>query len=135
MIEIFNETDTELVDTINIISWIEKVILLSENEIGDINYIFCSDDYLLNINKQYLNHDYYTDIISFDYTVNTLISGDMYISIDRVMDNASKFSVSFEHELKRVMVHGILHYLGYNDSTAEEKLIMRTKEDYFLSLF
>ncbi len=116
-------------------SWISAIIE-SENFLeGEINYIFCNDDYLHAINLQYLNHDTLTDIISFDYTEGTLISGDIFVSIERVLDNAQEFNVSFEDELKRVLAHGVLHYCGYKDKSEEDAFLMRQKEDEKISLF
>jgi probable rRNA maturation factor len=102
--------------------------------IKDLNYIFCSDDYLLSINQEHLKHDYYTDIISFDYTEKQLISGDIFISIDRVKDNAKTYNQEFIKELYRVMIHGVLHFMGYKDKTTNEKQVMRAKEDAFVAL-
>lgn len=99
----------------------------------DITIIFCSDDYLLSINKQYLNHDYYTDIITFDYVEENRISGDLFISLDRVRENAEKFKVEVKKELFRVIFHGVLHLVGYKDKTKEEQAVMRQKEDIYLS--
>ena len=113
-------------------SIISKLIEEESFKTGEINYIFCSDDYLLKINIDFLNHDTLTDIISFDYSVGKILNGDIYISVDRVKDNSNIFNVSFNNELSRVMFHGILHYCGYKDKTEEEKLIMRTKEGYYL---
>ncbi|WP_396187671.1 rRNA maturation RNase YbeY [Flavobacterium sp.] len=116
-------------------SWISAIIE-SENFLeGEINYIFCNDDYLHAINLQYLNHDTLTDIISFDYTEGTLISGDIFVSIERVLDNAQEFKVSFEDELKRVLAHGVLHYCGYKDKSKEDVFLMRQKEDEKISMF
>ena len=116
-------------------SWISAIIE-SENFLeGEINYIFCNDDYLHAINLQYLNHDTLTDIISFDYTEGTLISGDIFVSIERVLDNAQEFNVSFEDELKRVLAHGVLHYCGYKDKSEEDAFLMRQKEDEKINLF
>ncbi len=112
------------------------VNVLISNELkqfGDITIIFCSDDYLLSINKQYLNHDYYTDIITFDYVDQNRISGDLFISLDRVRENAAKFKVEMKKELFRVVFHGILHLVGYKDKTKEEQAVMRKKEDFYLS--
>ncbi len=101
-----------------------------------LNYIFCNDDYLLEINKQYLDHDYYTDIITFDNSEDeNILESDIYISIDRVTENAKNFEASFELELRRVMVHGLLHLLGYDDTTDALKAKMRLKEDEYLQLF
>ena len=99
---------------------------------GDISIIFCSDAYLLEINKQYLNHNYYTDIVTFDYGENSVISGDLFISVDRIIENAENFNVTFKEELFRVVFHGVLHLVGYNDKSAEEQKEMRQKEDFYL---
>lgn len=116
-------------------NWICSVIESEQKVLGEVNYIFCNDEYLLNINKQYLDHDYYTDIISFDYTEENLISGDVFISIDRVKENADEFNVSFDNELKRVIIHGILHYCGYKDKSLEDELTMRLKEEEKIKMF
>ena len=111
--------------------------LVAESEIcrlGDINIIFCSDPYILNINIQYLGHDYFTDIITFDYREGNVISGDLFISLDSVKENAVYFGAEFQEELHRVIVHGLLHLLGYDDHTDEEKKVMRAKEDYYLDI-
>ena len=100
-----------------------------------LNFIFCSDEYLLNINIQYLNHDYYTDIITFDNSENEKIAGDIFISIDRAAENSKEFDVNLDEEIRRLIIHGTLHLIGYKDGTAEEKKIMRAKEDYYLSLW
>jgi len=111
-------------------------VIVSENKKeGDINYIFCDDEYLLEINKQYLDHDYYTDIISFDYSVGNELHGDIFISLDRVRENASDFNVTFEEELKRVIIHGVLHYCGFKDKSDDEELLMRLKEDEKIKMF
>jgi len=116
-------------------NWISSAIA-SENKVaGEINYIFCSDDYLLSINRQYLNHDTLTDIISFDYSVGNVLQGDIFISIERVKENAVDFNVLFEEELKRVMIHGVLHYCGYKDKSAKEEVIMRSKEEEKMKMF
>lgn len=115
--------------------WISRIIL-SENFIeGEINYIFCDDEYLFNINVEYLNHDTFTDIISFDYTVGNLVQGDIFISTERVADNATNFNVEFKTELLRVMSHGILHYCGYKDKSDEDSQLMRQKEDEKIAMF
>lgn len=111
--------------------WIAKAIVAEKNGVGDINFIFTSDAYLLKMNKEYLQHNYYTDVITFDYTEEK-ISGDIFISIHRLQDNANEYKVSFEDELRRVMIHGVLHLIGYNDATAQEKQAMRQKEDNYL---
>ena len=102
-------------------------------EVGDITVIFCSDEYLLEMNKEYLNHDYYTDIITFDYVEGDIISGDLFISVDRVKDNAVQFDSMLLKELYRVVFHGTLHLVGYKDKTEDEKVVMRSKEDFYLS--
>ena len=118
----------------NISDWIEKSILLENKELGVVNYIFCPDDYLLKINQDYLNHDTFTDVITFNYVEGDSISGDIFISIDRINDNAVQNKVEFESELHRVMIHGILHLIGYNDKTTEEAREIRDKEDFYLTL-
>ncbi len=135
MISFNYELDFTLVDEDKYTSWIEA-ILESEGFIeGEINYIFCTDDYLHKINVDYLDHDTYTDIISFDYTEGKIISGDIFISIDRVKENALELDVLFSEELLRVMSHGILHYCGYLDKSEAEELLMRSKEDEKIKLF
>ncbi|MEI6347152.1 MAG: rRNA maturation RNase YbeY [Bacteroidota bacterium] len=114
-------------------NWIKSVVTEEKKRVGEISFVFCSDDYLLEINKQFLQHDYYTDIISFDYSEEDLLSGDLMISIDRVKENAIEQKVDFLTELNRVMIHGVLHLIGYNDKLPKEKNIMREKEDYYLS--
>ncbi len=133
MIQLNNQIDFNFTEQQKVLSWISSVIIDEGFTEGEINYIFCSDEYLLDINLKHLNHDTYTDVISFDYSLNKLISGDIYISIERVEDNAQIFNVSFQKELFRVMIHGILHYCGYKDKTVQDNKIMRSKEDYYLS--
>ena len=116
-------------------SWIETIIESENKILGEISYIFCDDDFLHNINMQYLNHDTLTDIISFDYTEGDVISGDIFISVERVEDNAIDFNVSFDEELKRVLAHGILHYCGYKDKSEADEKIMRSKEDEKVTMF
>ncbi len=118
----------------------EKILVLHLNSLiknelkvlGDISVVFCSDDYLLEMNKQYLDHDYYTDIITFDYVENKVISGDLFISIDRIVENAEKFNTTLLKELYRVVFHGVLHLVGYKDKTDGEVKLMREKENYYL---
>ena len=116
-------------------SWLEDVVLSEGAQLGDIQFVFCSDDYILEINKKYLNHDYYTDIVTFDYTLDNLISGDLFVSIDRVIDNASDYTCPVFDELLRVCVHGVLHLLGYKDKTPADSVIMRSKEDYYIARY
>ena len=115
--------------------WLSKVISSELKNEGEINYIFCDDDYLLEINQQYLDHDTLTDIISFDYSIGNELHGDVFISIERVRENALDFNVSFEDELKRVMVHGILHYCGYKDKSEKDEQLMREKEEEKMKMF
>lgn len=129
MITFNYETDFELDNQSEIDSWISNVISREDKKVGEINYIFCDDDYLHKINVEFLNHDDLTDIISFDYTLGNIINGDIYISVERVRENASIFNVSFEEELHRVIIHGILHYIGYKDKSEADKKIMRNKEN------
>ena len=114
---------------------IEKLVINENRILGDVNYILCSDNYLLNINREYLNHDYFTDVISFDYCEDNVISGDIFISVDTVSDNAKEYGATFENELDRVMIHGVLHFVGYNDKTESDQKTMRAKENQYLSLF
>jgi rRNA maturation RNase YbeY len=111
---------------------IMNLIAMENKKAGDLCFIFCTDDFLLDINKKHLNHDYYTDVITFDYTVDNVVSGDIFVSVERVNENAGEFGVSFNHELSRVMYHGILHLCGYSDKSDEEKQTMREKEDFYL---
>ncbi len=117
------------------ISWIKDTILIEGKTLGELNFIFCSDNHLLSMNIEYLQHNTYTDIITFDNSEGeVLISGDIFISIDRVGENALKFQKSQDDELHRVIIHGVLHLIGYSDKTANKKNIMRRKEDAYLSL-
>ncbi|MFZ2906756.1 MAG: rRNA maturation RNase YbeY [Cyclobacteriaceae bacterium] len=117
------------------ISWIKSVVKKEGGKVASLNYIFCSDEYLKKINIKYLNHHTYTDIITFDYSPSAKeIEGEIYISIDRVRENADSFKTSFQSELHRVIIHGVLHLLGYKDKSKSEKALMREKEDTYLSL-
>ena len=129
MITFNSETTFNLQNEAKTTTWIERVVVSEGFAIGEINYIFCDDAYLNHINKEFLKHDSFTDIISFDYSLGKQISGDIYISIERVLDNAEKYNVTFENELRRVMIHGVLHYMGYKDKTTEEKKVMTLKEN------
>ena len=135
MIEFNYETDFILNNEIQYSDWISRVIISENKTEGEINFVFCDDEYLHKINMEYLNHDTLTDIISFDYSLGNLLSGDVFISIERVKENAIDFDVSFDEELKRVIVHGILHYCGYKDKLELDTSIMRTKEDEKIKLF
>jgi probable rRNA maturation factor len=135
MIEFNYETDFELRDEAVYADWLARVIESEDKTEGEINYIFCDDEYLLAKNIEFLNHDTLTDIISFDYTMGNLISGDIFISVERVKENAADFNVTFEEELKRVIVHGVLHYCGYKDKTPEDEQLMRAKEEEKIALF
>lgn len=134
MIEFNSTNDFELVNPEQIIFWLKGVISAEKKIVGELNYIFCDDAYLHKINVDFLDHDTFTDIISFDYTQGNVISGDMYISVERVEENAQDFNCSFRDELSRVMVHGILHYCGYKDKSTEEAKLMRSKENTYLAL-
>jgi len=117
-------------------TWIKTICKSDGYDIGDLSYIFCSDDYLLEINKQYLDHDYYTDIITFDNSEEDgKVEADIYVSVDRVRENAAEFGSDFETEMHRVLIHGLLHLIGYNDTSDELKAQMRAKEDECLLLF
>ena len=133
MISFNYETDFTLEDSERVSSWISDAILEEDRKEGEINYIFCSDDYLHKINLDFLDHDTLTDIISFDYTVGKKLHGDIYISVDRVKENALDFNVSFKDEMSRVMIHGVLHYCGYKDKSEDDKNEMRAKENHYLS--
>jgi rRNA maturation RNase YbeY len=113
-----------------------KDLIVNEGKtLGDVSLVFTDDDYLLEVNKQYLNHDYYTDVITFDYSKDLLISGDIMISLDRVRDNSEALSQDFQVEFLRVVLHGVLHLCGYKDKRKEDISVMRSKEDFYLSLF
>lgn len=127
--------DFELLEPGKLKKWLSEVIVRRGKSVGNINYLFCDDEYLLGVNRQYLNHDTYTDIITFDYVAGGLISGDIMISIERVGENAVKFGVPFEQELHRVVVHGVLHLLGQGDKTDEEAVEMRRQEEESLVLW
>ena len=117
------------------LEWIKKITIEYGKKLSKINYIFCSDKRILEINMQYLLHDYYTDIITFDYSVANIISGDIFISIDTINSNAVKFNVSFEKEILRIIIHGLLHLCGQNDKTDDEAIEMTRKENNALSKF
>ena len=129
MISFNYETDFKLLDEAKISSWISKIIEHHNCKKEEISYVFCDDEYLYRLNVQYLNHDTLTDIISFDYSIGKTISGDIFISVERVEDNAKDFDVDFNTELHRVIIHGILHYCGFKDKTEDDAKLMRAKED------
>ena len=134
-IEFHYEDDFRLENNTNYQSWIDRIIVSENHQLGDVNYIFCNDEYLVELHQKYLNNDDFTDIITFDYVEGNVISGDIFISVDRVRDNAGIFRVDFHQELLRVMSHGLLHLMGYSDKTDEEKAIMRKKENEKVELF
>lgn len=134
MIQFFYENLPETVNT-DYTKWLEDIILSEEKKPGEINYIFCDDEYLLKVNQDYLQHDYYTDIITFDYVKGKTISGEIFVSLQRISDNASTLSKNYEEELRRVLAHGILHLCGYKDKTEEEEKEMRRKEDVYLAKY
>ena len=129
MISFNYQIDFNLPNENKISEWISIIIKTENFKEGEINYIFCDDDYLHKLNVEFLNHDTLTDIISFDYSVGKELHGDVYISIDRVRENAIEFNVPFENELQRVIIHGVLHYCGYKDKTESDAKQMRFKED------
>ncbi len=135
MISFNYESDFSLEQEEVYASWIETIVESENKILGEISYIFCDDEYLHTINMQYLNHDTLTDIISFDYSDGDVISGDIFVSIERVEDNAKDFKVSFGEELKRVLAHGVLHYCGYKDKSEKDVLLMRSKEEEKIKLF
>jgi len=135
MINFNYETEFTLDNEQAFADWLSAVIVSESKNEGEINYIFCDDEYLHKINVEYLNHDTLTDIISFDYTVGNELNGDIFVSVERVEDNAKDFNVSFEEELKRVLAHGILHYCGYKDKSDKDVKLMRSKEDEKIMMF
>lgn len=129
------DIDFKIATPSKVSNWIRQLIQLETFSLKTLNIIFCSDNYLLSINKNFLDHDYYTDIITFDNSDSpTLVEGDLFISIDRVRDNSITFLINFFDELCRVIIHGVLHLVGYNDKTVFEISVMRQKEDFYLSL-
>jgi len=134
MIEFHYETDFKLDNEENLISWIEKVISKDDFKVDEINYIFCDDEYLHKLNVQFLNHDTLTDIISFDNSIGKTLSGDIFISVERVKDNAKDFGNTFVEELTRVIIHGVLHFMGFKDKSEEEAKEMRNQENKALTL-
>jgi len=135
MILFHSETSFKITSKREYKRWITELVLSKGKKIGDIHYLFCDDEYLLNINQKFLQHDTYTDIITFDYSKEGVISGDILISIERVKENAETFKRPFEEELLRVLSHGILHLIGYKDKTEKEKKEMREEEEKAILLF
>ncbi len=135
MINFHYETNFNLSPEETYQEWLQAIATSEEHHIAELNYIFCNDTYLHKINVEYLNHDTYTDIISFDYTENDEVAGDIFISVERVRENAYTFKVSFHNELLRVMAHGLLHLCGYGDKTTEEETLMRSKEEEKIKMF
>ena len=129
----------EKIDNINLPEkteeWLKDLIIEEGKKPGNINYIFSDDEYILKVNQDYLQHDYYTDIITFDYVKGKTISGDIFVSLQRISDNASTLSKDFDSELKRVLAHGVLHLCGYKDKSEEDEKEMRRKEDYYINRY
>ena len=134
-INFYSENEFILEETNRYAKWIEQVIASENMKLEEINYIFCDDEYMLKLNVEFLDHDTYTDIITFNNNVGRILQGDVFISTERVKENAETFGVIFEEELRRVLSHGILHLCGYNDKTEEQSLIMRVKEEEKMKLF
>lgn len=135
MIEFYYEADFKLEDEILYSDWVDRIVSSENVELKQLTYIFCDDAYLLKINQKYLKHDDYTDIITFDYTERMQIGGDIFISIERIKENAVEFKVPEEEELRRVMAHGVLHLIGYGDKEPKDIAIMRIKEEEKMKLF
>jgi probable rRNA maturation factor len=135
MINFNYESEFTLDNEEAIAAWLSAVIVSENKTEGEINYIFCDDEYLHKINVEYLNHDTLTDIISFDYTMGNEIGGDVFVSVERVLDNSKDYNTAFDDELKRVLVHGVLHYCGYKDKSDADETLMRSKEDEKLAMF
>ena len=134
MIEFYSETDFKIEDTKALSHWISEIILHENHELGDLTYVFCDDAYLHKLNLQFLNHDTLTDIISFDNSLGKQIHGEIYISVERVKENAGTYKVAFLEELHRVIIHGVLHFCGYKDKTKKQQETMSCKENEALDL-
>ena len=134
MIEFYSETDFKIEDTKALSHWISEIILHENHELGDLTYVFCDDAYLHKLNLQFLNHDTFTDIISFDNSLGKQIHGEIYISVERVKENAGTYQVAFLEELHRVIIHGALHFCGYKDKTKKQQETMSRKENEALDL-
>lgn len=134
MIKFNYQTKYVLKNTKEIKNWISHTIFNLKKNVGDINYVFCDNEFITDINIKFLNHDYPTDIITFDYSETKIINGEIYLSIEQIKENSKTYNTNLTDELHRVIIHGVLHLLGYKDKTKTEQLEMRTKEDYYLSL-
>ena len=130
----FENIDTRTIHP-DITAWLENLIITEDKKPGDISYIFCDDDYLLKVNQDYLDHDYYTDVITFDYVKGKTISGDIFVSLPRILENADLLSQDFEREFRRVLAHGVLHLCGYKDKSEADAREMREKEEFYLAKF
>lgn len=135
IINFYSENTFELKEISDHENWIKRVIASEGKKTGEISFIFCDDDYLLDINQQYLDHDTFTDIISFDTSVGNILNGDIFISTQRVEENAAEYKVAFSEELQRVIIHGILHLCGYKDKSQDEAQLMRRKEEEKMQMF
>lgn len=133
MIQFFFENIEQIELSGNTTKWLEDLIVSEQKKPGDINYIFCDDEYLLQINREHLQHDYYTDVITFDYVKGKIISGDIFVSLPRISENATNLSKDFDSEVHRVLAHGVLHLCGYKDKLDTEIAVMRQKEDFYLN--
>lgn len=129
-----NEVTFSLRHKRKINEWIMQIVMLHKRTVGNISFVFCSDTYILDINRQYLNHDYYTDVITFDYSLGELIEAEVFISLDTVRSNANYYGVSFEEEIHRVIIHSVFHLLGFNDSTEVERTVMTQQENFALDV-
>ena len=135
IINFYSENDFNLEGIPGYENWVKEVISSEGKKAGEISFIFCDDDYLLDINQKYLDHDTYTDIISFDSSVGNILNGDIFISTERVEENANTYGIGFSEELKRVIIHGVLHFCGYKDKTPEQEQLMREKEEEKMEMF
>jgi len=135
IINFYSENKFQLENQETYAEWINQVVLSEGRAVGELSYIFCDDEYLLELNQKFLNHDTLTDILSFDDSVGNILSGDIFISTERVQENAELFSVPFALELRRVMAHGVLHFCGYQDGSEEEAQEMRGKEEEKMKMF
>ena len=135
IINFYSENDFKLEGISGYENWVKEVISSEGKKAGEISFIFCDDDYLLDINQKYLDHDTYTDIISFDSSVGNILNGDIFISTERVEENANTYGIGFSEELKRVIIHGVLHFCGYKDKTPEQEQLMREKEEEKMEMF